>query len=537
MLSIDQNSHSLWDTLPKLQALAAAGHEVRHFIEDIDVAYTSLGGGDSDRPHLARERFHHSGGADWGAAMFYSEFLGKLPLDPRDLEPFTGLKTAALAKQLGQSVEDLYDEFSPSDNWQLVGSSYVGDHRHHRVVGDLTVAESADALRELMTKARADTLRAFPAADCRRRTEEWFDAEDARLAGWLTDHAAGKLVDVYAAWLGHYLGASDRLELTSDFFAGGLQGGDPLLDAFLTDYDHLAGLYNEAVAETDVKLRPLKTSEGELPFFAAFEHQGHFVRAGAFLQDGRLVIGEQTFPLVDGRAPTDALRAAGVRCLAGKAIVLVIQVRTGPRGGPLALPHQGSLYIPAAHRLAEKLSAAGVLTEPLHPIVRVRLGLLERMKSLDVPIRLPGYLADAFGAEEIPASQLGAEYADLATAAVGRLESLTTPAGRDKWRGDQFPELVDELAGLDQRRRQLAEGDPDPAEIRPLSHRVRQVQRELLERSLQLIARDYHVSRLDYWDSRGAVLPWAISLGGEKFYNDVIHQARIYPEPAGADHE
>lgn len=41
MISIDQNCHSLWDVVPKLQALAAHGKKVRHFIEDIDVAFTS----------------------------------------------------------------------------------------------------------------------------------------------------------------------------------------------------------------------------------------------------------------------------------------------------------------------------------------------------------------------------------------------------------------------------------------------------------------------------------------------------------------
>ena len=96
MFSIDQNSHSLWDALPKVQALAAAGHAVTHFIEDIDVAFTSMGAEvDASPLRLVRERFHRSGGADWGAALFYSEFLGRQAVEVRQWEPYTGQKTAA----------------------------------------------------------------------------------------------------------------------------------------------------------------------------------------------------------------------------------------------------------------------------------------------------------------------------------------------------------------------------------------------------------------------------------------------------------
>ena len=84
MISIDQNSHSLWDTLPKLQVLAAAGVGVTHYVEDIDVAFTQLGKNrDGLRLKMERERFYPSGGQDWGAGLFYTEFLGRLPVEPR----------------------------------------------------------------------------------------------------------------------------------------------------------------------------------------------------------------------------------------------------------------------------------------------------------------------------------------------------------------------------------------------------------------------------------------------------------------------
>ena len=56
------------------------------------------------------------------------------------------------------------------------------------------------------------------------------------------------------------------------------------------------------------------------------------------------------------------------------------------------------------------------------------------------------------------------------------------------------------------------------------------LQVELLGRALRQIARDWQVRELDCWDSRGALLPWAIALGGKDFYNSLVAQAEIYQE-------
>ena len=93
MFSIDQNCHSLWDVVPKLQALARRGVAVRHFVEDIDVAFTQMGAGpDGGELRLARERFYRSGGGDWGAALFYADFLGAQPTEIREWEKWTGMR-------------------------------------------------------------------------------------------------------------------------------------------------------------------------------------------------------------------------------------------------------------------------------------------------------------------------------------------------------------------------------------------------------------------------------------------------------------
>ena len=534
MISIDQNSHSLWDVIPKLHALAAGGRQVRHYVEDIDVAFTCLGchaQGQGPGLALARERYHRSGGQDWGAALFYCEFLGRLPVEVRDWEPFTGMSTKALAKELSLGVDDLYDQFSPGDNWQLIGSSYIGDQQHHRVIGDLTVAETAGFLRQVMDRARQDCLLRFPQAASRKRTEEWFAQEQARMEGLIDRCAGGRLVDLYRAWLEQYLPPTAQVALTSSLPC--LHGGSgmELLEAFLADYAGAAGLYNQALAETRTGQHPLQTDQGELPFFAVMDHHGHLVRAACRLDGADLRICERGFPLAPGRRlPMDALAAAGVRCLAGKAILLVIQVRLAPQGQPLALPHWGSVYMPAAHRLADKLAEAGMLSAPLEPVIRVRFRLLDRLAGCKTVIRLPEHLASAFGQEEIAAERLAEGWQVLAQQAGRRLEDFRAEPDRRQWQEDAFPDIHRRMVELEAARRRQAQHDPKAPEIRELWRQHKALKIQVLAGTVRQIARDWQVSRIDYWDSRGALLPWGLALGGKDFYDRLVGQAEIYEE-------
>ncbi len=534
--SIDQNSHPLWDTPAKLLALAEAGRPATHFVEDIDVAFTALGTHPGDELAVERERFHASGGQDWGAALFYSEFLGRLPLELRDLEPVIGMKVSALARQTGRDLDELYEEFSPGDNFQLIGPSYVGDRKHHRVIGDLSVSETADHLRLLMDLAQRDLRGSFPGRKARTRIGRWLAPQRRLLDDLLDEFSAGRLVDLYAAWMRETLGPDAGLDLTSSLFH--IEGdrspdGFALLQAFLTDYDRLAGLYNQALAETASALRPLKTDAGELPFFATLEHDGHLVRSAMRLLGPKLKIADLEFDRTSsGDFDPKALAEAGVRCIAGKAVVLVIQVRTGPRAGPLALPYQGSLYVPAAHRFAELLAENDLLPSPLAPVLRVRLHLLDRMAEVDTTVRLPDYLAEATGSEEMPASRLAEIHPDLMAEAAGRLDRLADDEFRTHWQRETFPQLARRIDGLDARRRELGRSDPKGQEIRDLSHEVRRLEHELLDRTFRHIVRDYHVAHMDYWDSRGAIWPWCVALGGSSFYRRVLASAEIYEESA-----
>ncbi|HIE44125.1 MAG TPA: hypothetical protein EYP78_04960, partial [Candidatus Omnitrophica bacterium] len=410
VFSIDQNCHTLWDPIPKIQALISGGYRVRHFIEDTDVAFTSLGAQNGDVGwHLARERFHHSGGTDWGAALFYSEFLGRLPLEIRDLEPFTGIKTRILAKKLGRTVEQLYEEFSPGQTWQLIGGSYVGDKEHHRLIGDISVADSKDFLCELLEKAYQNMLYTFPEDSSQMRLHEWFKNERKLLKKLLKEHAKGRLIDLYRTWMYSYLPGEVHLDTASSLFTCQLNR-QPLeiLEIFLSNYELASQLYNQSIQETNLRFRPLLKQEGELPFFAVFKHRGHAVRSPVFLQKGKVIIDNKPFELVEDRGiPLIAMRQAGIQALVGKAIILIIQIRFGNRGNSLALPYRGSLYMPAVEWLIKEMAQNNLLLEKIHPVIRVRLYLLERLKSLNTVIRLPDYLTSYFGKEEISARELG----------------------------------------------------------------------------------------------------------------------------------
>jgi hypothetical protein len=540
LISIDQNSHTFWDVLPKLQALACGGYSACHSIEDIDVAFTAIGSRVADgadqvvgqEMRMARERFYRSGGADWGAAIFYFSFLGRQPVEIRRFEPFTGMKTNVLAGKLGCSVDDLYDRFSPSDNWQLIAPSYFQSRGLHRVIGDLSVSQTAGFLGEMIDVARRDMLDTFEGTEAQRRVEGWIDGQRAVLAELIEAAGGGTLVELYRRWLGRYLRDPISLGLTSELFACGRDAAQTaLLEIFTGRYDEAAGLYNAAIDETQQPQRRLDVGAGELPFFATVQRDGHMVRSGAFLAGGGLQIADMHFDLPGGgRIPVDKLRDAGVIALAGKAMVLVMQARIGPDGRALALPYRGSLYMPASNRLAEKLTAAGLMPGELQPIVRVRLGFLDALEAIETPIRLPEYLKRAMDADVVSASRLGGEWRGLVADARERLETFRTAEGRRQWQEQTCGALLEEMNQLDAARRDLARTDPKGPEIRALSKRTRQLGASITEATVEQIAGDLHTVELDYWDSRGAVWPWAVALGGDDFYNDLIANARIYTE-------
>ncbi len=138
-----------------------------------------------------------------------------------------------------------------------------------------------------------DMAERFPERASQERLREWFVAEEARLGRLLEAHRCGSLVELYEAWMAEHLvgeaGQGVRLGLSSSLFACEADKARvALLEVFVKDYERAAALYNEALAETDSDLHPLRAAQGELPFFAVQEFQGRLVRTAAHLE-GRAV--------------------------------------------------------------------------------------------------------------------------------------------------------------------------------------------------------------------------------------------------------
>lgn len=546
MISIDQNSHSLWDTLPKLQAVIAAGGDITHYVEDIDVAFTQMGGRREGRQlqlSIARERFHPSGGQDWGAGLFYTEFLGRLPTEPRNYTPQLGAKISRVCKSTGMDIEEFYDTHATSDNYQLIGPSYIsGKKDYHRVIGDLSIAEVREFLLEILSLAETDTLAKFPHPDSRSWTQQWFANERGRVKNLIAANPNGKLCELYRSWLASddYLGDDVECVMTSQLFDLQIQDRrrDVLLEFFLRDYYAAGQRYNRAITESDVGLNELQTSTGELPFFAVMRRGKNLVRTHTFCDAGKLVIdGESFAPLPGGHLPIDKLREYGILSLPGKAVVLSLQVRMLDKPTPLILPDRGSLYIPATRRFESLLKESHLLPpatlENVAPIVRVRFNLLKRMASLpaEIVIHLPDHLAQPFGCEEIAASRFAECYEDVSAQAVARLDAFKQQQNRQNWIFANFPRESADLDALNRRRQQLASVNPKDPQIRRIHQEARLLQAKLQEKLVQQVFSDAQTAQLDYYNSRGAILPWANALGGKGFYEKIINNA-VFAEDA-----
>lgn len=535
-LSIDQNSNVFWDTLPKLAALARRGLAGRHCVEDIDVAFTRQGAAPGDTAlRLEPEGYYRSGNTDWGAALFYTKFLGRNPVNPRGLEPYTGQTTAALARQQDLTLDAFYERYAGSDNWQVTGPSYLTDQRLHRCIGDLAAAETAPFLRQLLELARGDLLERFPEPAAQARLTAWFDRETARLNAILAECAGGSLVQVYQAWTRAHVPDTITVSTTAEWFQA-----NPdlrLLSLFLNDYARCVALYNDAIAATGTGQTPLHPDRGDLPFFAVFRRDGRLIRAPLTVRDGWLEAGDRRWRLPDpGRPATlaeslgNAWRHDGVICLAGKALLLVIQARSAPHGASLALPHLGSLYLPAAHEFQRRLRAAGLLDWPVAPVWRVRFHFLDRWRDCPTRVRVPEWLAGVFQADEAPAGQLAAELPQVQEKAAAELAAMRSDAGRQTLQEQLWPRLTSEIRGLDTERRALARDPARRAEAAALWARLKPLERELARRHFERALRNLQLRGLDYWDSRGALLPWSIALGGEAFYDRLLAGAEISTE-------
>lgn len=87
-------------------------------------------------------------------------------------------------------------------------------------------------------------------------------------------------------------------------------------------------------------------------------------------------------------------------------------------------------------------------------------------------------------------------------------------------------------AELEARRREMSQASCTPEQMSEIWKEIKGLQAQLLDQTVRRIARDWQVRQLDYWDSRGALLPWAIALGGRDFYDFLVANAEVYDEPS-----
>ncbi len=531
ILSIDQNSNPLWDTLAKLDALAAAGETVTHCVEDIDVAFTDLGARVNDPTlRLCREQFHPSGGQSWGASLFYSDFLGRLPFEPREFLASLGLSLRTVSRQLDLSAAKFYDRYAQSDTWILVGSSFLFDRNHHRLLGDLGAEEVRPHLDAILDLAQKDTLARFPAADCRARTDALFTSYRSELDA-LYSAQPRTLAELYRRWMTAKLPAT-AITLSSEHMAlGRCDEHLRVLELFTRHYDLAAGLYNRAVAEVPLGVHPIDIDAGELPFYAILRRDGRMVRCECSLDAGELCFGDCCVPLgKDGALDVATLAQTGVVALCGKAVLLVLQTRLLPGGMPLALPDHGSIYMPVAHRFAALVAEAGLLPDGLAPIVRVHFHLLDRLGETKIPITLPEHLQRFTGLETLPAKTLASDYRQWIDTANDQITAYrqceTLPAMLRRFDAKQTAQL--DVMRND--NRQLAQDNPKSPELRTRSQAIRQSETTLLGNLIRHLTDCQQTAELQFYNSRGSIAPWCIAAGGEAFYRDVIAQTTFTRE-------
>lgn len=537
-ISIDQNSHPLWDPLPKLQALGEKGWSGVHYIEDLDTAFTRRGAmPGQDSLELAPERLYRDGTSDWGAALFYSAFIGRAPIDPRQLEPYLGLTVKKISRKLDLSVDQFYEKYAVSDNWQLIGSSYLFDRYSHRVIGDLKIGEIKCFLDELMVRAQRDLEVSFPEKSSKRRIGEWFDTESASLRKIIADDNQQSLPDFYKKWLRFRLSRNIRCDRALNLFGFGEKSddklsGNSLLSLFLTDYSLLAETYNRAIQETGEGVNRLDVKNGELPFFSVWRRGGRMFRTPMKLVDQSLICGETYWRLTKGKEPPwREMRREGLVSIAGKALILVLEARNKRTGAPLALPEQGSLYMPAAHTFQRYLAELGFQAAETYPILRVKLSFLTHLQDVkESVVRPPEYIRNRLACDTVETAELARRLAELREEAQQELAAARSDEGRERLRSQLDPEADREIKELEGRRRELARQPETRADASELWDKIKALEKGRWYKMTQRLSDDLHLSNVDYWNSRGAILPWSIAAGGPDLYDKIIKQAEIREE-------
>ncbi len=520
-ISIDQNSNSLWDVLPKVEAMAYKSLSLTHLVEDIDVAFTSVGNS-AQPPTLTVEQYYPSGNLDWGASLFYMDFLGRLPLNLIDLSQYTGIKVAQTAKALNLSVAQLYQKYAVADNVQLTGSSYTTSQLQHRLLGDLKFDEIKPFVLELLDLAESDVLHKFIDTDSQTRTKLWFASERKLLHA--TSLKTNTLSGFYCLWLkSHQPDCS--VELTSTFFSQEsiARFTFELLQKIANNYECFKNIYNESIKETGVELSLLQ--DGDLPFFVAYESGGQKVRSGLSFTATHFKFGDVK---ISRRCSFETFFEHS-DVLVGKALLLVILARTKEIGAPLVLPELGSLYTPAAHCLCTKMIDHGFLDQQPYPITRLQFNFLSQLEHSESIIRVPKHLRLFFD-EEVEAKTFSRRISEVIALAGEQLEQLKDQSVRTQVFSDWTPELSAELLELHRQKEQFGREASTRHKCIALWPLIKEKEAAKALHCYERLVDLVQVSEMGYWNSRGAITPWSVAAGGKPLYQKVLSECILREE-------
>ena len=83
---------------------------------------------------------------------------------------------------------------------------------------------------------------------------------------------------------------------------------------------------------------------------------------------------------------------------------------------------------------------------------------------------------------------------------------------------------------LDSKRRLVASDPETRHQAKEIWNRIKDIEKLLLSELVESVVQKMHVLGLEYYNSRGGVMPWNIAVGGRELYSRIIKNAEIYSE-------
>ncbi|MBN2450947.1 MAG: hypothetical protein JXR77_11190, partial [Lentisphaeria bacterium] len=110
------------------------------------------------------------------------------------------------------------------------------------------------------------------------------------------------------------------------------------------------------------------------------------------------------------------------------------------------------------------------------------------------------------------------------------LRALADDDCRESAVSAHLPDLVRSRDALDTRRREIASDPQRRPEAAALWQQVKEADRGIATAVAEWVVGMLRLLDVRYYDSRGALLPWCVALGGVEFYERVVAAARVDEE-------